>query len=347
MGAAGAVWAVVGERSGLPSEMTASLMAEAARLADQLGGEAGAVVLGKGDGELVGALGSQGAARVFVAHIPGASPYHADPYVPLLTDLIRRHQPGLVLWEATALARELAPRVAARLGTGLASDCLAIGLGADGAVRMSRAVYGGKASCTVVCPQAQPQMATLQQRPSGAPHVTSRWEPEVIRVEAPQEASAAHTELRGFFQEDPSSMDLAEADVIVAGGRGVGSREGFHLLMELASLLGGAVAASRAAVDAGWVPCHRQVGQSGRTVAPSLYIACGISGAPYHLVGMRESRTVVAVNTDRNAPIFGLADLGIVGDLHEVLPPVVTRLREARKEAPPPGAAALDAFARL
>jgi electron transfer flavoprotein alpha subunit len=347
VGTEGAVWAVLGQWSGQPPEIAASLVAEAARLADQLGSEAGAVVLGEGDEELVRALGSQGAEQVIMAHVPGASPYHADPYVPLLTDLIRRHQPGLVLWEATALARELAPRVAARLGTGLASDCLAVTVGSDGVLRLSRAVYGGRASCTVVCPQARPQMATLQQRPSGAPQVTSRGKPEVMRLEASQEAPAARTELTGFFQEDPSGMDLAEADVVVAGGRGVGSREGFHLLVELASLLGGAVAASRVAVDAGWVPCHRQVGQSGRTVAPSLYIACGISGAPHHLVGMRESRTVVAVNTDRNAPIFGLADLGIVGDLHEVVPAVLTRLREARKDAPPSAAAALDAFARL
>jgi electron transfer flavoprotein alpha subunit len=344
----GAVWAVFESESGPLSEMTASLLAEAARLADQLGAEAVAVVLGPCDEQLVGALGSRGAARVFVVHIPGASPYHADPYVPALTDLIRRHLPGVVLCQATALGRELTPRVAACLETGLASDCLAVGVRAGSTLDMSRAVYGGKASCTVVCPQARPQMLTLkQERSAAAAYVASPRAPEVIRLESVHKASAARTKLMGVFQEDPSSMDLAEADVIVAGGRGVGSREGFHLLVEMARLLGGAVAASRVAVDSGWVPCHRQVGQSGRTVAPSLYIACGISGAPHHLVGMRESRTVVAVNTDRNAPIFGLADLGIVGDLHEVLPAVVARLREARKGDPPSAAAALDALTQL
>lgn len=348
MGSEGAVWAVVEGQSGPLSEMTVSLMAEAARLADALGTEAAAVVLGRCDEDLVGALGSRGAARVFVADIPAASLHHAEPYVPPLTELIRGHLPGVVLCEATALGRELAPRVAARLRTGLASDCLAVSVGAGGALQMSRAVYGGRASCTVVCPQARPQMLTLErQRSSAAAHVAPAREPEVIRLDAVHAASAARTDLTGFFQEDPSSMDLAEADVVVAGGRGVGSLQGFQLLVELASLLGGTVAASRAAVDAGWVPSHRQVGQSGRTVAPSLYIACGISGAPHHAVGMRESRTVVAINTDRNAPIFGLADLGIVGDLHEVLPPVMTRLREVRTQAPPSGEAALDAFARL
>jgi electron transfer flavoprotein alpha subunit len=142
-------------------------------------------------------------------------------------------------------------------------------------------------------------------------------------------------------------MELAEADVIVAGGRGVGSREGFELLVELASLLGGAVAASRVAVDAGWVPHHRQVGQSGRTVAPSLYIACGISGASHHTVGMRDAKTVVAINTDRTAPIFDLADLAIVGDVHEVLCPMVDRLRETRAKEPSSGGPALNMLAQL
>jgi electron transfer flavoprotein alpha subunit len=343
----GAVWAVVGERPGLASEVTASLVAEAARLADQLGTEANAVVLGECDDELACALGSRGAARVFVVHVPDASPHHADPYVALLVDLIRRHEPGVVLWGATTLERELAPRVAALLGTGLASDCLGVTVGNDGVLRLSRAVYGGRASCTVACPQARPQMAALQQRPSTSSHVGYSRQPEVIRVETALDASTVRTDLQGLFREEPSSMDLAEADVIVAGGRGVGSPEGFQLLVEMASLLGGAVAASRVAVDAGWVPAHRQVGQSGRTVAPGLYIACGISGAPHHLVGMRESRVVVAVNTDRNAPIFDLADLGIVGDLHEVLPLMVARLRETGTAAPPSGAVALDTFARL
>jgi len=347
MGTEGAVWAVVGEQCGVPSERAASLVAEAARVADQLGTEAGAVVLGQCDESLIGAFGSRGTARVFLAHILGTSPHHADPYVPALVDLIRRHQPTVVLWDTTALARELAPRVAARLGTGLASDCLGVAVSGDGVLHLSRAAYGGRASCTVACPQARPQMATLQQSPAAALPVVAGRQPEVVALEAVPGSSVSCTVVTGFFQEEPSSMDLAEADVVVAGGRGVGSREAFRLLAELASLLGGAVAASRPVVDAGWVPPHRQVGQSGRTVAPSLYIACGISGAPHHLVGMRESKTVIAINSDRNAPVFGLADLGIVGDLHEVLPPVVARLRESKTRGPLPGEAALDTFARL
>jgi electron transfer flavoprotein alpha subunit len=343
----GGVWAIVEGRPGRAAEVAAPLMAEAARVADQLGTEAGAVVLGECDESLIGTLACRGATRVFLAHVPGASPLHVDPFVPMLADLVRKHQPAVVLWAATGSARELAPRVAARLGTGLAADCLDVSVAADGVLRLSRAAYGGRASCTVVCPQARPLMATLQQRPATVPGAAAAREPEVTRVETEPDASVSRTVVTGFFQEEPSTMDLAEADVIVAGGRGVGGREGFRLLVELASLLGGAVAASRPVVDAGWVPPHRQVGQSGRTVAPSLYIACGISGAPHHLVGMRESKTVVAINTDRNAPVFGLADLGIVGDLHDVLPPVVARLRETGARASPSSEGALDAFARM
>jgi len=337
----GAVWAVAEGRSGRLSEASVSLMAEAARLADQLGTEAAAVVLGDCDDELMRALGSQGAARVFVPSASGVPLHDPDTCVAIVTDLVRRHQPGVVLYGTTSLARELAPRVAVRLGTGLASDCTGLSVGPDGLLRMSRAAYGGRASCTVVCPEARPQMATLEPRPVAAGRSAVGQEPQVIQVEAPCNAAPRVT-VQGLIQGDARTMDLAEADVVVAGGRGVGSREGFELLVELASLLGGTVAASRVAVDAGWVPHDRQVGQSGRTVAPSLYVACGISGVSHHTVGMREAKTIVAINTDRTAPIFDLADLAIVGDVREVLCPVVDRLREARAKAALPGETALD-----
>jgi len=347
MGIQGAVWGVAEGHSGRPSEAAVSLMAEAARLADQLGAEAAAVVLGDCDDELVRALGSQGAARVFVASAGGAPLHDTDTRVAVLTDLVRTHEPSVVLCGTTALARDLAPRVAARLGTGLASHCTGLNVGPDGLLRMSRAAYGGRASCTVVCPKARPQMATLGPRPSAAGRSAAGRQPQVIQVETSCSAVAPGITVQGVIQGDARTMDLAEADVVVAGGRGVGSRKGFDLLVELASLLGGTVAASRVAVDAGWVPHHRQVGQSGRTVAPSLYIACGISGASHHTVGMRDAKTIVAINADRTAPIFDLADLAIVGDVHEVLYPVVDRLRETRAKAPPPGEAALDMFSRL
>lgn len=343
MGTQGGVMAVAEGRLGPVPEATTAAMAEAVRIAGELGAEADAVVLGDCDDELTRALGSRGAVRVFVASAASASFHHPDTYVPVLDDLISRCQPAIVLHAAGALTREVAARVAVRTQTGLASDCTGLGVDADGLLRMSRAVYGGRASCTVVCPRARPQMAILKSQPSAARHSTTGREPQVIRVDIPS-ATTPRTRVQRLIQGEPLTMDLAEADVIVAGGRGIGSRESFELLVELASLLGGAVASSRVAVDAGWLPSHRQVGQSGRTVAPSLYVACGISGAPHHTVGMREAGTVVAINSDSAAPIFDLADLGLVGDLHDVLPPVLARLRKTRSEAPAAGVTASSAL---
>ncbi len=343
-GKQGGVMAVVEGRSPSVSEEAVRVVAEAARLAGDLRAAADAVVLGDCNGELPAAFGSAGVARVFVASVPSAALHHADTYLPVLDGIVAREQPAVVLFAAAALFREVAARLAVRLHTGLASGCTGLRVGPDGLLRMSRGAYGGRASCTVVCPQARPQMAVLESGLSaGRPGAPGR-EPQVIPVHVPC-AEAPRTSVEGVIQGDPRTMDLAEADMIVAGGRGVGSRESFELLVELASLLGGCVAASRVAVDAGWLPSHRQVGQSGRTVAPSLYVACGISGASHHTVGMRDAGTVVAINTDSRAPIFDLADLALVGDLHEVLPPVLARLRESGSKSSSPGAAAFGAFA--
>jgi electron transfer flavoprotein alpha subunit len=337
------VWAVAEGGSGRLPELAVSLTAEASRLAGQLGTEADTVVVGNCEDELVRALGSRGATHVFVAGWSAAL-HDSDAYVPLLTALIRKHRPSVVLCGTTILGRELAARVAACLGTGLASDCTDLEIGPGGVLRMSRTAYGGRASCTVVCPQARPQMATLRPRPFPTDCGASIREPQVIRLEA-ESITSPRTRVERVVQGDPLTMDLVEADVVVAGGRGVGGREGFELLLELASLLGGAVAASRVAVDAGWVPYHRQVGQSGRTVAPSLYIACGISGAPHHIVGMRGAGTVVSINTDRHAPIVDLADMAVVADLRDVLPPVLARLREDTSRARSAGMSALGMLA--
>lgn len=339
------VMAVVEGGSVPVSEEAVRVMAEAARLAGEFRAVADAIVLGDCDDEMAAALGSQGAARVLVASAPDAALHHVDTYLPVLDDIVAREQPDVVMFAGAALLREVAARLAVRLHTGLASDCTGLSVGPDGLLRMSRGAYGGRASCTVVCPQARPQMAVLASGLSAGRHGTPGRKPQVIPVDVPC-AEAPRTSVERVIQGDPRTMDLAEADVIVAGGRGVGSRESFELLVELASLLGGCVAASRVAVDAGWLPSHRQVGQSGRTVAPSLYVACGISGASHHTVGMRDAGTVVAINTDRRAPIFDLADLALVGDLHEVLPPVLARLHEAGPGGSSPGAAAFIAFAQ-
>ncbi len=191
---------------------------------------------------------------------------------------------------------------------------------------------GGKASCNVVCPQARPQMATLQPGAAPAKRPDPSRQAEVVAVDVSLSRQSLRLHLEEVIKVPSSALDVTEAEVIVAGGRGVGSEECFHLLEQLAHLMGAAVAVSRPAVDAGWAPYERQVGLSGKTVAPRLYIACGISGANHHVVGMKDSRAVVAINQDPHAPIFQIADVKIVGDLHQVLPSLVERLRRLRQE---------------
>lgn len=333
----GEVWVVVDHRAGQVEEASLELLAEGRALADRLGSALGAVALGEDLGGLAEALGRGGADRAYLADHPLLREGHLDACAPVLAALIRRQELAIMLFPAERRARELAPRVAARLGTGLASECTKLDLDAQGLLLASRPVYGGRASGTVFCPEARPQMATFQAGYGGKRRAPPAREPEVVRVEVSTEGASPRTKVERVFRDPPASMDLADAEVIVAGGRGMGGPEGFRLLEELAELLGGALAASRAPVDAGWVPAHRQVGLSGRTVAPRLYIACAISGTVHHVVGMKESRAVIAINTDRHAPIFKLADLGIVGDVLQVVPAVVERLRRtvgARPSAP-------------
>jgi electron transfer flavoprotein alpha subunit len=321
------VWVVVDHRAGEVEEASLELLAEGRALADRLGSALGAIALGEDLGGLAEALGRAGVDRAYLADYPLLREGHPDVCTPVLAALIRREEPAMVLFPAERRTREVAPRVAARLGTGLASECTRLDLDAQGLLAVSRPVYGGRASGTVFCPEARPQMATFQPGFGAKRSVPSAREAQVVPVQLSAEGASARTKVERVFRDPPATMDLADAEVVVAGGRGMGGPEGFHLLEELAELLGGALAASRAPVDAGWVPAHRQVGLSGRTVAPRVYMACAISGTVHHLVGMKESKAVIAINTDRHAPIFKLADLGIVGDVLQVVPAVVERLR--------------------
>jgi electron transfer flavoprotein alpha subunit len=331
-GPTGGVWVVVDHSGGEVEDVALELLGQARELADRLGLSAAAVLVGDGVGSLVPGLGQYGADTVYLAESPLLAAYNPDAYTPLLADLIRRQRPSIVLWGATDQGRDLAPRVAARLGTGLASNCTRVDLSEDGLLVMTRPVYGGKASCNVVCPQARPQMATLQPGAAPARRADSSRQAQVVAVDANLPSQDLRLRLEKVIRIPPSALDVTEAEVIVAGGRGVGSAENFRLVEQLAHLMGAAVAASRPAVDAGWAPYERQVGLSGKTVAPRLYVACGISGVNHHVVGMRDSRAVVAINRDPQAPIFQIADLKIVGDLHEVLPSLIERLRRLRQE---------------
>ena len=288
-------------------------------LAGKLGGALVAVVIGRQAAGAVQDACAYGADRVLLVEGEAYGAYSTDGWCAALCALAEKYGPDAILISADSDGRDLAPRAAARLGTGLAADCTGLDVDAEGCILWTRPVYGGLETATVKCAAARPQMGTV--RPGvykkGAPDAGRAA--QVVREEVP--AVEIRTWVAEFIpSEGAEVVDLEGAEIVVSGGRGMGGPEGFEALRALADALGATVGASRAAVDAGWIPHTHQVGQTGKTVAPKLYIACGISGAIQHLAGMSGSGCIVAVNKDPDAPIFGVADYGIVGNVHEVLP---------------------------
>jgi electron transfer flavoprotein alpha subunit len=316
------VWVVVDLKDGQVQEASLELLGEGWGISDRLGATLAAVVLGTGIGSVVPALGRQGAHVAYICDHPSLSDPTPDLSLPVLESALRERRPRIVLFPSDSRMRILAARLAARLSAGLASECTKLEIDGDGHLLVSRPVYQGRLSARVVC-RSLPQVATFRAgygRRSG-----EASQPEVVLLPPPL-ITTPRSVVEQEVRDPPGVMDLVSADVIVAGGRGVGGPDGFALLERLARRLGGGLAATRAAVDAGWVPAHRQVGLSGRTVAPRAYIACGISGATHHVVGMKDSQSVIAVNNDRSAPIFKMADVAILGDVTEVIPRVLEKL---------------------
>jgi electron transfer flavoprotein alpha subunit len=316
------VWVVVGLKDGEAQEASLELLAEGRGLSDRLGATLAAVVVGDGAESAMPALGRRGAQVAYVCDHPTLSNPHPDVCLPLLETAVLRYAPRIVLFTSDRSMRILAARLAVRLGAGLASECTKLDIDGDGYLLVSRPVYAGRLSARVVC-RSLPQIATFQAgygKRSATP-----CEPEVLPLPPPPIAPPRST-VEEEVRDPPCEMNLMSADVIVAGGKGVGGADGFALLERLAQRLGGALAASRAAVDAGWVRADRQVGLSGKTVAPRLYVACGISGATHHVVGMKDSKSVIAINNDRSAPIFKMADVAILGDVAEVIRRVLDKL---------------------
>lgn len=300
-------------------------------LADKQGGKLVAIVIGGGVDQAVNDASVQGADQVIVVDAPEFKDYTTDAYTAALYFLIEKYGPTTLLIGATPDGRDLGPRLACRLKTGLTADCTALDIDEEsGNVAWTRPAFGGNLMATILCPDHRPQIGTV--RP-GVFKKTPAAEPkaEIIREEFHVAPEQIRTELLEIIQETAGELvDLEGADIIVSGGRGVGGPEGFAPVKELAEVLGATVGASRAAVDAGWISHAHQVGQTGKTVAPKLYIACGISGAIQHLAGMSGSDCIVAINKDPDAPIFDVADYGIVGNLFEVLPALTEELRKLK-----------------
>jgi len=327
------IWVLAEQREGELQEVSLELMGEGRKISDELGEELCAVVLGNNIEGLAAPLAQHSADKIYLIDSPWLASYSGEPYADVLSNLIRDKAPRAVLCGATSIGGDLAPRLAARLKTGLVSNCVALKLGDDGLLLQTKPTYGGKVHSTIICPNARPQIATVGPGILKIKSVNIPEKAEIIKVVPRFSSQRQRTKTAGVIKADPKTIDLSEAEIIVAGGRGVGSAENFKIIEELADVLGGCVAGSRMAVDAGWVPSDKLVGQTGVTVTPRLYVACGISGALHHTLGMKDSRTIVAINTDGNAPIFKLADLGIIGNLLDVVPTIVEQLRELSRQS--------------
>jgi electron transfer flavoprotein alpha subunit len=325
------VWVFAEFRDGRIAPVALELLGIGRQLADQRAVPLSAVLLGSGLGEQARELIGFGADRVYQVDRPALASFTDDAYGNILADLARTHKPEIILAGATAIGRSFIPRVATMLATGLTADCTDLAIRpADGVLMQTRPAFGGNIMATIECPHTRPQMATV--RPlvmKPLPFDASR-SGEIIEVNPAPALLQSRVEVVESVREEGNQVNITEADILVAGGRGLESEKGFALVREVADLLGGAVAASRAAVDSGWVGYPHQVGQTGKTVCPKIYVACGISGAIQHLVGMNSSETIVAINRDENAPIFGVATYGIVGDVFEVLPVLAERLKARR-----------------
>jgi electron transfer flavoprotein alpha subunit len=290
--------------------------------AKRQGGAVTAVLPGSGVGDAAAGLGAFGAEKVFVADDANLAQYSSEGYAEAVVKAAEQASPSAIFFAGTAMGRDLAPRVAARLGVGALADVVDLTLDGE-TFSARRPVYSGKAFATATTGGKNPQVITL--RPNVFAAEETGGSAEVVALDG------LDLSIRAVVKELVSTaggeLDVAEADIIVSGGRGIKGPENFALIKELADALGGAVGASRAAVDAGWIDHAHQVGQTGKVVSPSLYVACGISGAIQHLAGMSSSKVIVAINKDPDAPIFKIADYGIVGDLFDVIPPMVTAVK--------------------
>ena len=326
------VWVYCEFRGGNLASVSLELLGVGRKLADSRGVPLSAVLIGSDTAEAADQLISRGADIVYRADDPVLAHFTDETYGAVLTDLISEHKPEVVLAGATAIGRSFIPGVANALGAGLTADCTQLDIREeDGALLQTRPAFGGNIMATIICPSSRPQMATVR------PKVMKELDEDVSRsgeiIEVNLDPARLQPKVRVLetVVSEHDDVNIQESDILVGGGRGLDSEKGFDLIRELASQLNGAVSASRAAVDSGWIGYPHQVGQTGKTVAPKLYIACGISGAIQHVAGMQSSETIVAINRDENAPIFDVADFGIVGDMFEVIPKLISKIEGHRK----------------
>ena len=326
------VWVFAEQRDGELQKVSLELLGEGRKIADKLGVKLTALLIGDNIKGLADNLGRHGADEVLVVENELLKHYTTDGYTKVICDLANERKPGILFIGATFIGRDLGPRVAARLSTGLTADCTVLDVEVEkGDLLATRPAFGGNLMATIACPDHRPQMATVRPGVFSKLQDTDR-EFKVEVVDIVLEAKDIRTNIIEVVKEAKEIVDISEANFIVAGGRGVGSKENFKMLEELAEALGGTVAGSRAAIENGWLERDYQVGQTGKTVRPNIYIACGISGAIQHVAGMQDSDLIIAINKDETAPIMATADYAIVGDLFKVIPEMTAQVKALKEE---------------
>ncbi len=327
------VWVFVEQTEGEPAKVSWELLGVGAGLAQTLGVELCALVIGENVEHLCHEAFAHGAAKAYLLDAPLYYHYRTEAYVEACCHLIEKYKPEVILMGATGMGRDLAGAIATRVGTGLTADCTGLAIDDKRNLMQTRPAFGGNIMATIMCDKFRPQMATVRPNVMPMPELKEGAQGIIVRDPFTVPEESILTKVIEIVRDahSKSAVDITGAEFIISGGRGLMGPENFAMLQELADELGGVVGASRSAVDAGWMPGDRQVGQTGKTVRPKIYIACGISGAIQHLVGMQDSDMVIAINRDKSAPIFEVATYGIVGDLFQVVPAITRKIRELKK----------------
>ena len=327
------IWVFIEQKNGKIQSISYELLGKAHELAQKLNCEVSGVAIGNNLDDQIDELFWHGADNIYLVQAPEIANFQDDPYTNILVELVKKYKPEILLCGATSIGRSLVARVAIKIKAGLTADCT--GLDIDPVKKIllqTRPAFGGNIMATIISPNYRPQMATVRHKVMQPMAPDKKRKGKIIREDYDSSVYASRTKLLDIVEEVESLVNLAEADIIVSGGRGMGSPENFKIIKELAHVLGAAVGSSRAAVDAGWMPYSHQVGQTGRTVAPKIYFACGISGQIQHIVGMSSSKIIIAINKDPDAPIFKYATYGIVGDLFQIVPALTKKFKETLRK---------------
>jgi len=327
------VYVIAEQRDGKIQKVGVELIGEATKLAADLGEKVVAVLLGSNVTDKAQELIQYGADKVVVVDDPMLEKYATEPYAKAITAIIKELEPEIVLYGATSIGRDLAPRVSARVHTGLTADCTKLAINEETKLlHMTRPAFGGNIMATIVCKNHRPQMATVRPGVMSALAKDAARTGEVVNFKVDFVPADMNVEIIEEVKETRKTVDITDAKVLVSGGRGIGGPEFVPVLQEAADVLGGIVSGSRPVIEAGWLSKERQVGQTGKTVRPNLYLACGISGAIQHVAGMESSEVVISINKDDNAAIFTVSDLGVVGDVKVILPKLVEAIKKVKAE---------------